>query len=363
VCERTANLDEFPAASVYAIRDDWSWIQRAWAFAIRGLPSQRQNVVSLDRTVVRSIIRHLKPQSVDLFYTHFVWHANELLDVLEGLRSPAPLVSWVGGSDVTMAHRFGQRYLSRIRDCFARASLILCASEFLRKKTLDLGAPPEKLLVHYVGVPIPKLRRRTPNSSPASFKILAVSRLIEVKGVPYTIRAFARALPRMPGATLEVLGEGRLRAECGSLAAELGVADRIAFRGQVPAAEVERAMDRADLFVQHSVRASNDAEDGLPYSIIEAAARGLAVVATRSGGIPEAVVDNETGILVEPTDENRMADAMVELSQNPSKRAALGSAGRRRAEQCFSLDRQNPRLRALLLSLCYDSRLDPRRCA
>jgi glycosyltransferase involved in cell wall biosynthesis len=167
----------------------------------------------------------------------------------------------------------------------------------------------------------------------------------------------------MPGATLEVLGEGRLRAECESLAAELGVANRITFRGQVPAAEVECAMDRADLFVQHSVRASNDAEDGLPYSIIEAAARGLAVVATRSGGIPEAVVDNETGILVEPTDENRMADAMVELSQNPSKRAALGSAGRRRVEQCFNLDRQNPRLHALLLSLCYDSRFDPRRCA
>jgi glycosyltransferase involved in cell wall biosynthesis len=350
LAEHTENLDEFPTASIHAVRESWNLSQRAWAAAVRRLPDQAQDLLSLDRTVVRAMARHLNRLDVGLYYTHFVWHATELLDVLERLRSKTPLVFMVGGSDVTMANHFGPRYRERIRDCFQRATLILCASEFLKQKALELGAPEEKLKVHYVGVPLPAIQLREQRPASASFKMLAVSRITEVKGLPYTLRAFARVAAAMPRATLEILGRGRMREECESLSVDLGIGDRVFFRGEVTAAAVRRAMAEADLFVQHSIKASNGSEEGLGWSIVEAAAHGLPVVATRSGGIPETVLDGVTGVLVDPTNERSMGEAVVEFYRDPARCILFGAAGRFRVEQEFNLAIQNQRLRRLLLA-------------
>jgi glycosyltransferase involved in cell wall biosynthesis len=97
-------------------------------------------------------------------------------------------------------------------------------------------------------------------------------------------------------------------------------------------------MRAARAFVQHSIVASDGNSEGMPVSILEASATGLPIVATRHAGIPEAVVDGETGLLVDERDVDGMAAHMGRLASDPAFAAALGSAGRGFVEKHFSLE-------------------------
>ena len=354
VAEDTAHLDEFPTPSVYPLRERWSPLQRVWSSLVSRFPGQAHNLLSLDRVVVRAMARHVRRLDPDLFFTHFAWHATELLDVIESVNSAKPFVFMVGGSDVTKAEAFGPGYVKRVNDCFQRADIVLCASEFLKRKAIEIGAPPSKLRVHYVGVPLPSKNQRNARGR-RRFRLLAVSRLVEVKGLPHTLRAFAKVAEEVPEATLDVLGHGWQQDALEALAADLGVGARVRFLGEVDVAAVNRAMAEADLFVQHSIRTADGCEEGLGWSIVEAASHSLPVVATRSGGIPETVENGKTGLLVDPGNEDQMASAILDLYRNEGKRWEYGEAGRRRVEAEFDLAAQNRRLRTLLLAVSRGS--------
>ena len=111
-------------------------------------------------------------------------------------------------------------------------------------------------------------------------------------------------------------------------------------------------MRRADLFVQHNVRTAEGQEEAIGGSPIEAAAHGLPVIGTRSGGVAEAVVDGSTGLLGEPGDEEAMAKSMLKLYGNPELHRRYGSAGRERAKNLFDLRKQNRKLEQMLLEAC-----------
>jgi glycosyltransferase involved in cell wall biosynthesis len=130
-------------------------------------------------------------------------------------------------------------------------------------------------------------------------------------------------------ATLLVVGDGPLRAPLESHAARLGIAAQVRFLGHRP--DVEQILGAADVFVLSS------ASEGMSNTILEAMACGLPVVATRVGGADEMVVDGETGRLVPPAGPRELAGAVTALMADPLAARAMGAAGRRRAEQEFSL--------------------------
>jgi glycosyltransferase involved in cell wall biosynthesis len=107
-------------------------------------------------------------------------------------------------------------------------------------------------------------------------------------------------------------------------------------------------MRGASVFLQHSVVASDGDREGTPVGVLEAGAAGVPVVATRHEGISEAVVDGETGLLVDEGDVERMGDALVELMSDPERARRLGAAGRRRVESFYSTDRSIEGLWAIL---------------
>jgi glycosyltransferase involved in cell wall biosynthesis len=107
-------------------------------------------------------------------------------------------------------------------------------------------------------------------------------------------------------------------------------------------------MRRAAVFVQHSVTAPDGDTEGLPVGLLEAMAAGLAVVATRHAGIPEAVVEGETGLLVDEHDAAAMAAALVALLRDPERTRRLGAAGRARVLARFTHDHVAARLRDIL---------------
>jgi glycosyltransferase involved in cell wall biosynthesis len=258
-------------------------------------------------------------------------------------RLGVPLAVYFRGFDASAALR-NPRTVRRYRRMFRTVSHVFAVSEALAARLRAIGCPADRIHVAPSGVE----PDRFPPGAPEPGRVVAVGRLTEKKAPHLTIRAFALAARAAPEARLDVVGEGPLRAACEAEIAAQGLEGRVALHGALPHAGVAALLARAAVFVQHSVTAPDGDVEGLPISICEAMASAVPVVATRHSGIPEAVVDGETGLLVEEGDVEGMGAAIAGLLAAPAHAAALGAAGRRRAEARFSLAARHAELRALI---------------
>ena len=135
----------------------------------------------------------------------------------------------------------------------------------------------------------------------------------------------------------------------GSTSQQHNLASKITLHGEQPHSRVLGLMQRADIFLQHSiVDPETGDEEGLPVAILEAMANAVPVISTRHAGIPEAVVEGTTGYLVDEMDWRSMASFIVGLALNPKHRVQLGKAGWRRANTLYSWERERTELLALL---------------
>ena len=157
-----------------------------------------------------------------------------------------------------------------------------------------------------------------------AFVVGSVARLVPVKDQACQLAALARC----PQATLVLVGDGPERAALEALAAQLGVTARVRFLGTRH--DVPNLLAAFDVFTLSSL------SEGLPVAVLEAMAAGLPVVATRVGGVPEAVRDGVTGLLTPPRDAAALGAAWRAL-ESPQRRAALGAAGRAVVRSRFSL--------------------------
>ncbi len=175
-----------------------------------------------------------------------------------------------------------------------------------------------------------------PAPAPADGPILCVARLIPKKGLDTLIRAFALLADERPALRLELIGTGRVEDQLRALAAELEVESRIAFRGAQPQQAVHDGYERCSLVALACRVAENGDRDGLPVVLLEALARALPVVTTPVAGIPEAVKDRVTGLLVPPDDPNALAGALGELLDDRELARRLGASGRQLVRQTRS---------------------------
>ncbi|MER9419179.1 glycosyltransferase [Mesorhizobium sp. M0306] len=259
-------------------------------------------------------------------------------------RAGVRLYAHAHGADSTVMPR---KYLwrRRYRHLFASADGIITPSRFIADRLNQIGCPNEKLHVSPCGV---SPERFTP-SQRESGRLLFVGRFVEKKSPHLAIEAFARIATRFPEARLDFVGDGPLMARCKALVRQENLSDRVVFHGYRSTEFVQGMMQNAAIFVQHSVTASNGDMEGLPVSILEAMASALPVVATRHSGIPEAVVDGETGILVDEQDIEGMAEAFANLLAEPHLAAAMGDAGRLRVLDHFTQRHTRDRLRHAMM--------------
>ncbi|ADV65822.1 glycosyltransferase family 4 protein [Deinococcus maricopensis] len=189
--------------------------------------------------------------------------------------------------------------------------------------------PRARALVAQNGVAIAPAPRTMTGHAP---QVLFLGVLIDRKDPVSLLRAWAAA--RRPGeARLVFAGDGPLRPDLERLARDLGVQDTVTFAGWVDADQAGALLDASDLLVLPSHH------EGQPLSILEAMARGLAIIATRVGGIPDLIEDGVSGLLVPPGDPDRLCDALSALLAAPAARQPLGHAAYARARQQFDLQR------------------------
>ncbi|MGH9499081.1 MAG: oligosaccharide flippase family protein [Terriglobales bacterium] len=201
------------------------------------------------------------------------------------------------------------------------------------------GLAPEKIMIAH-----PPLSRQAINASHGPpraasgdvFTLVTVARIVRNKGIDVVLRALKILDRHHVPYRYVVAGDGPERAFLENLAVELGVQTNVHFAGWVSEEDKWRLLQSADVFVMPSHVNPSQQHEGFGIVFLEAAACGIPAIGSNAGGIPDAVVDGETGILVEPESPERLADALMFLHQNPEERKKMGEAGRERARSQFS---------------------------
>jgi glycosyltransferase involved in cell wall biosynthesis len=221
-------------------------------------------------------------------------------------------------------------------------------SEEIRDRLLSVGMPENK--VHHIGNAVDTTRfvnrprnlaARESHCPGASFVMLFVGRLEKVKNLFTLLDAWAGALGTDRSAWLVLVGDGSVREDLERRAAELGIAERVLFLGEVP--DVSALTNWADVGVLPSYT------EGLSNAMLECLAAGLPMLASHVGGNPDFVRDGETGWLFEPTDRDHLTRLLTVVREMPvDDRAEMARSARKLIESEIALDAVGNRLATLL---------------
>lgn len=277
----------------------------------------------------------LERRDPDLMHVYFGHTGAHLVTLIE--RWDKPVVVSFHGMDVM--HRDDPRYMRDLRRLFGSAALVLARSESLHRRLIELGCPPEKLRLNRTSIPMddfPVLERTPPEDG--GWRIVQTSRLIPKKGLPDTLHAFALFREQYPAARLVIAGEGPLRESLQETAARLGIAPAVEFAGFLSSAELCRLYGIAHLFVHPSQTTQEKDQEGVPNAMLEAMATGLPVVATRHGGIPEAVEEEIAGVLVPERSPEALARGMLGIVGDPERWRALSRGAAESVRRKYSVE-------------------------
>ncbi len=279
---------------------------------------------------------------VRLLHVHF---AGEGAEVAEIIRRSAGIPY---GITVHARDLFVPR--ASVPDLFAQARYLVCISGY-NQRWIEAHFPAvvaKKVHVRHLGVPAGDSAAPPPPPGSA-FPILAVSRLVEKKGIAVLIRAVAHLRGQGRQVRLTVAGDGPLRRDLQRLAERLDTGPYVRLLGARTQQQLDAIYQQGvGAFVLPCLVGTDGDRDGIPVALMEAMTREVPVVTTGVSGIPELVTDGENGLLVPPGDVHALADAMASLMDDPGRCRTLGRAARARIDEAFRLDKNVAELRHLI---------------
>ncbi|MEW6334501.1 MAG: glycosyltransferase [Thermodesulfobacteriota bacterium] len=282
----------------------------------------------------------LRSGPFDVLQCHF--GTNGLIGAsLKEAGIPGRLVTMFHGYDIRRGVREGGQIYRRL---FRRGDCFLAISLSNREYLIRLGADPDKVREHPVGIDLDRfdsgLASANDTSKQDAVHILTVARLVKEKGLDDGIRAVAGLLHDKPALRIRyrIVGDGPEKPRLLRLAEELKVGDAVTFSGWQKQGDVLAAMRQAHLFFLPS------REEVLPVALMEALASGLPVVATAVGSVSEIVQDGISGYLVPSGDVVAMMLKLQELSEYRERRREMGAKGRAAVAERFDIRKLNKRL-------------------
>ena len=277
----------------------------------------------------------IEENHVEVIHAHYaIPHAAAAIMARDMVKVPVPpaVVTTLHGTDVTLVG-LDRAYLRTTQYSIERSDAVTAVSHYLAGYThAEMGIKREISVVPNAV----DSQRFSPNGSaelrlryahPEEKLLTHVSNFRAVKRVEDVVHAFAEISAEV-GARLLMIGDGPDRPKAFELATKLGVGGRVAFLGSFP--RIESLLAISDLFLLPS------SEESFGLAALEAMASGVPVIASRTGGVPEVVVDGETGYLCSLGDTAGMANAALTLLKNPHLHRAFSRAARKRAEDVFS---------------------------
>lgn len=333
-----------PLVSVGVLRSNLHFLRRKpaayigalWTLARANFGSARYFFAALaffPKTV--HFARSMAEEGVDHVHAHFASHPAAAAFVIHRLTG-IPFSFTAHGSDL---HR--DRHM--LREKVAEAAFTITISEFNRdlivKECGERFRDRVKVIHCGVNTEFFRPREHSPEGRPeAPFKVLCVGTLHEVKGQGYLIDACSVLAKRGVRFSCELVGDGPDMSSLRKRAENAGIADRVVFHGARTQADIAELLHGADVVAAPSVPTRNGRREGIPVSLMEAAASGVALVASRITGVPELVEDGAVGLLVNPGDADALADALERLAHDSVLRRKYGDEARRKALREFDLD-------------------------
>ena len=313
---------QFPHLVLSDLKRDWRWLYQATCFALRLCKlSPIQNTVA----------NYFEEHGVKVVLSEYLNYSLKWIAIKKelGIR----VFAHAHGYDISKYLQdpvMRQRYLE-----LNKADGIITMSEYSRIKLINIGLDQDKIHVIPYGISVPD-SSATRNKRTVT-RCLAVGRMVAKKSPLLTLKAFRRVLKFYPDTQLDYVGDGDLLSEAENYIAAHQLNANIILHGSQPNSTVQDLMSKADIFIQHSrTDPVTGDEEGLPVAILEAMAQSLPVVSTRHAGIPEAVIDGQTGYLANEGDVKGMADYICILVNNIDLRNRFGEKGWERVKNHFT---------------------------
>ncbi len=332
--------------SIHQYHRHFRYVTRiARQFGIDLLKAEREPNAVISQEVTRS--------EISCIFCHYGTYAVNFLEVWR--RIDKPLFVHFHGYDATIDLRISERpnekahnpyYLAQILELSTLATLI-ANSEYTKANLISHGVSEERVIVKYLGVPLPDRVKK--HERRKGVRILHLGRLIDCKSPDRTILAFELARKMGLDGELWIAGDGPLKVTCELLRLRSPYKESIHIFGAVSSSQAEKLLGEADIFTQHNIVGELSRQsEAFGVSIVEAMSHGLPVVGTKNGGVVETVLDGLTGTLVTPGDIEAQAKAFLLYANDPHLRQQMGSQARKRVEEHFTLDQEKYRLRSIL---------------
>jgi colanic acid/amylovoran biosynthesis glycosyltransferase len=228
---------------------------------------------------------------------------------------------------------------------FSKSDLFLPLSNQMKDELIRLGCNRQKVVVHRIGVDINRfnfLPRKLKNNGKVN--LLTIARLVEKKGVQYSVDAVAKVIKKHPDIEYNIVGDGPLKSNILSLINKLKISNNAKLLGWKTQEEIIKLMKDVDILLVPSVTAQDGDQEGTPAVLMEALAQGIPVISTYHSGIPELVQDGISGFLVPERDTNALAEKIIYLLEHQEIWAEMGKAGRKYVEENFDTNKLNDRL-------------------
>src|SRR6516225_208091 len=333
IAQKRENAARYPFEPLHIVPKSRTHVlRRFWFRQLRDKPWQISNV-ELSNSL--SVLSETRARLLHIFFGQIAVH---LLPLIRAWKNPS-IVSF-HGADV-MVDMNKPAYREATLQMLDAVALVLVRSESLRRALVDLGCGPEKIEIQRTGIPLeefPFRERAVPKNG--EWRFVQAGRLIEKKGLPVTLRAFSTFWKQHPNAMLTIVGEGPLLPELQKFARELGVADRVSFTGFVSQEQLREIYYRSHIFLHPSQTGRDGNQEGIPNSMLEAMATGLPVFATEHGGIPEAIEQGVSGVLVPERDEFVLVETLLNAVQDPDLLSRIAYAGANAVRKKFELSTQ-----------------------
>jgi colanic acid/amylovoran biosynthesis glycosyltransferase len=326
------NANRFPFADIERIpRPHRNYLRHGWLKFIEGRPPL------IYRGEYQQLVSILDRRGADMMHIYFGHTGVHLLPFIREWNKPC-VVSF-HGADVALNPQVAN-YQGKLRVLFDSVAAVLARSQSIAARLLELGCPPQKIRINRTGIPLdefPFTERELPRDG--SWRVLQACRLIDKKGVATAIRAFSIFAREFPRAEFCIAGKGGLQPQLEALVRRKGLADRIHFVGFLRQPDLRALYKHCHFFLHPSETPPDQNQEGVPNSMLEAMATGLPVIATRHGGIPEAVTENVNGFLSDERDAKELARFMANLARSPETYARFSKAAHAAVAENFDQER------------------------
>ena len=287
--------------------------------------------------------RFLRVHKVDAFLANYGPLGTNIYEacLAEGIPYSVVFLGFDAAEKKTLA-TYGARYALSL----PKAKAIICVAESMRANLEEIAGPLPNLQVIPCGVDTARFIPGTPKDG---FNVISVARFAEKKGSLKSIQAFEILLRDFPDSQLRMVGDGPLWEEAKEYVSAHGLSESIHFLGAMGQSDYLPLLQESNVFIQHSILTPSGDSEGTPVAILEASACGLAICSTRHAGIPDAVIEEKTGLLVDEHDVEGMASALKSLASDSATTHAYGVAARKHMEEQYDVVKLSAKIKGLLV--------------